>query len=354
MESSLFGFLFGKTTTTVADVDEPQPPPAQLDPFKIPMKIDEHVMDNCCSVDGTVHPGDHLLFIHELCELFKCVGISPSQVKRKLFSLSLKGRAEEWYRPLKDGPSIAWEEIVPLFYSKFYPPSEIHKNCNRIYNFWPHDGESIAQAWGRLKLLMLKCPIHELPSNIVIDNFYARLTLHEKEFSDASCFGSFTHMKEDAKWNLLDRIQENAEGWENNKGRKSGINYDYECIKAFMGTDDFYNVSTVYGLDSQILANYFKAFASYLDVPKKDWNKYHAPYKDSISCIPAKATEVCTVDSFLPEPYFEKTPFPAKVKEHSTLVSVLNKSTKRAVEPDEKITIKSPVAIVKDLVTKDV
>jgi hypothetical protein len=31
-------------------------------------------------------------------------------------------------------------------------------------------------------------------------------------------------MKEDAKWDLLDRIQENAEGWENDKGRKSGLN----------------------------------------------------------------------------------------------------------------------------------
>jgi hypothetical protein len=53
----------------------------------------------------------------------------------------------------------------------------------------------------------------------------------------------------------------------------------------------------------------------------------------------------------LHEPYFEKTPFPAKVKEHSTLISVLKKSTKKAIEPDEQIIIKSPVAIVKDLVT---
>jgi hypothetical protein len=201
---------------------------------------------------------------------------------------------------------------------------------------------------------MLKCPIHELPSNIVIDNFYARLALHDKDLLDASCFGSFTHMKGEAKWDLLDRIQENAKGWENDKGRRSGINYDYECIKAFMGTDDFHNVSTAYGLDSQILANYFKSFASYLDVPKKDWNKYHAPYKDSVSHIFAKTTKVCTVDHILPEPYFEKTPFSAKVKEYSTLISVLNKSTKKDVEPDEQITIKSPVAIVKDLVTKNV
>jgi hypothetical protein len=316
------------------------------------MKIVERVINNRYSGDETVHPGDHLLFIHELCELFKCAGISSSQVKRKLFSLSLKGRAAEWYRLFKDGPSIGWEEIVPLFYSKIYPPSEIHKDRNQIYNFWPHDGESIAQAWGRLKSLILKCLIHELPSNIVIDNFYARLALHDKDLLDASCFGSFTHMNGEAKWDLLDRIQENTEGWENDKGRKSGINYDYECIKAFMGTNDFHDVSTVYGIDSQILVNCFKAFALYLDVPKKDWNKYHAPYKDIISCDPARTTKVYTVDRILPELYLEKTPFPARVKKHSTLVSVLKKSAKKAVEPDEQITIKSPVAIVKDLVTK--
>jgi hypothetical protein len=106
---------------------------------------------------------------------------------------------------------------------------------------------------------MLKYPIHELPSNIVIDNFYARLALHDKDLLDASCFGPFTHMNGEAKWDLLDHIQANAKGWENDKGRRSGINYDYECIKDFMGTDDFHNVSTVYGLDSQILANCFKA-----------------------------------------------------------------------------------------------
>jgi hypothetical protein len=47
-------------------------------PFKIPMKIVERVMNNRYSGDGTVHSGDHFLFIHELCELFKCVGISSS------------------------------------------------------------------------------------------------------------------------------------------------------------------------------------------------------------------------------------------------------------------------------------
>jgi hypothetical protein len=64
-------------------------------PFKIPMKIVKLVLNNCYFGDGTVYPSDHLLFIHELCELFKCAGILVDQVKRKQLSLSLKGRAAE-------------------------------------------------------------------------------------------------------------------------------------------------------------------------------------------------------------------------------------------------------------------
>src|SRR3954466_11363572 len=104
-----------------------------------------------------------------------------------------------------------------------------------------------------------------------------RLSLHDKDLLDASCAGSFTRMKEESKWDLLNRIQENTEGWENDKGRKSGINYDYECIEAFMETDDFRNTSAIYGLDSQVPANYLKVLASYLEVPKKEWEKYKVP-----------------------------------------------------------------------------
>ena len=69
-------------------------------------------------------------------------------MKKKLLSISLKGRAEEWYKLLKNGQSMEWEELVPLFYSKFYSPSEIHKDRNQIYNFWPRDGGSQLKLGG--------------------------------------------------------------------------------------------------------------------------------------------------------------------------------------------------------------
>ncbi|KAK1680471.1 hypothetical protein QYE76_041319 [Lolium multiflorum] len=282
------------------------------------------------------------------------LGIAMDEVRKKLFSISLSGKAAHWYKLLKNGDSLDWEDIVPLFYSKFYPPSEIHKDRNRIYNFWPHDGESIAQAWGRLKSLMLKCPIHELPGNVIIDNFYARLSFQDKTLLDTSCSGSFTRNKEEFKRDLLDRIQENTEGWENDKDRESGIIYDYKCIEAFMDTDKFRNMSATYGLDSQVAANLYKAFASHYELPKKNFDKYHEPYKDKIDSSINKCVVVETVDHVIPEAYIEKTPFPAKMKEYSVISSAVNKSEKKPIEPEEQIKVEPAVAIVKDLVTENV
>ncbi|KAK1616357.1 hypothetical protein QYE76_021874 [Lolium multiflorum] len=279
--------------------------------------------------------------------------ISMNEVRKKLFTISLSGKAADWYKLLKNGDSIDWEDIVPLFYSKFYPPSEIHKDRNRIYNFWPHDGESIAQAWGRLKSLMLKCPIHELPGNVIIDNFYARISFQDKTLLDTSCSGSFTRKNEEFKRDLLDRIQENTEGWENDKDRESGITYDYKCIEAFMDTDKFRNMSATYGLDSQVVANLYKAFASHYELPKKNFDKYHEPYKDKIDSSVNKCVVVET-DNVIPEAYIEKTPFPAKMKEYSVISSAVNKSEKKPKEPEEQIKIEPAVAIVKDLVTENV
>ncbi|KAK1680467.1 hypothetical protein QYE76_041315 [Lolium multiflorum] len=224
--------------------------------------------------------------------------ISMNEVRKKLFTISLSGKAAHWYKLLKNGDSIDWEDIVPLFYSKFYPPN--------------------------------------------------------KTLLDTSCSGSFTRNKEEFKRDLLDRIQENTEGWENDKDRESGIIYDYKCIETFMDTDKFRNMSATYGLDSQVVANLYKAFASHYELPKKNFDKYHEPYKDKVDSSVNKCVVIETVDNVIPEAYIEKTPFPAKMKEYSVISSAVNKSEKKPKEPEEQIKIEPVVAIVKDLVTENV
>ena len=44
-----------------------------------------------------MHPDLHLIFVDEVCGLFKLAGIPYDVVKRKVFPLSFKGDALTWY-----------------------------------------------------------------------------------------------------------------------------------------------------------------------------------------------------------------------------------------------------------------
>ncbi|KAK1644382.1 hypothetical protein QYE76_062187 [Lolium multiflorum] len=264
-------------------------PPGEIDAIAIVIELD--IISTTIIIISTIYTA-----ITTAAPRHRC--ISMNEVRKKLFTISLSGKAAHWYKLLKNGDSIDWEDIVPLFYSKFYPPN--------------------------------------------------------KTLLDTSCSGSFTRKNEEFKRDLLDRIQENTEGWENDKDRESGIIYDYKCIEAFMDTDKFRNMSATYGLDSQVVANLYKAFASHYELPKKNFDKYHEPYKDKIDSSVNKCVVVETVDNVIPEAYIEKTPFPAKMKEYSVISSAVNKSEKKPKEPEEQIKIEPAVAIVKDLVTENV
>ena len=63
MERSPFESLFGNNATDAEVVDEA--PHVHEVPFKIPIKIVERVTNNRYEGDGTVYPGEHLLFLHK-------------------------------------------------------------------------------------------------------------------------------------------------------------------------------------------------------------------------------------------------------------------------------------------------
>jgi hypothetical protein len=63
-------------------------------------------------------------------------------------------------------------------------------------------------------------------------------------------------------------IQSNIKDWDSDKGKASGINYEYDCIKSLTKTADFQDLSAKYGLDSQIMVDFYRTFASHINVPK--------------------------------------------------------------------------------------
>src|SRR3954463_3397228 len=114
--SALGSLLVGNRPTTFAV--EKAPPRTAIFPFKIPTGIIDHVIANRYA--GDKHPGDHLLYLSELCALFKLAGLSSDFFMRKLSLLSLKDKAWDWYKLLDNSHLLNWQELMPLFYTKFY------------------------------------------------------------------------------------------------------------------------------------------------------------------------------------------------------------------------------------------
>ena len=117
----------------------------------------EQLLANPYAGDGTEHPNMHLIYVEQICGLFKLEGLPGDEAKKNVFPLSLKGDALIWYRLCDDTRSWNYRRLKLEFHQKYYPMHLVHHDCNYIYNFWPREGQSIAQAWGRLKSMLYSC-----------------------------------------------------------------------------------------------------------------------------------------------------------------------------------------------------
>ena len=120
----------------------------------------EKLLANPYARDGILHPDMHLIYVDEGCGLFKLPGLRKDEFKKKVFPLSLKEKALTWYRLCVDIRTWNYNRLKLEFHLKFYPMHMVHRDRNYIYNFWTREGESIAQAWGRLKSMLYSCPNH--------------------------------------------------------------------------------------------------------------------------------------------------------------------------------------------------
>ena len=155
MESNSLRGLFGVSSPRpVEQRVDPQPtqptkPIENETPFEIPSGMMEKLLANTFTGDGTKHPDEHLIYVDEVCGLFKLAGIPDDVAKKKVFPLSLKGDALTWdYKRLK-----------LEFHQKFYPMHLVHRDRNYIYNFWPREGESMLKIGGGLSQCCIHAPI---------------------------------------------------------------------------------------------------------------------------------------------------------------------------------------------------
>ena len=97
MESNPLRGLFGVSSPRLVEQRvAPQPTePTENENvyFEIPSGMLEKLLANPLAGDGTMHPDEHLIYVDEVCGLFKLAGIPDDVIKKKVFPLSLKGDA---------------------------------------------------------------------------------------------------------------------------------------------------------------------------------------------------------------------------------------------------------------------
>ena len=94
MEHNSLRGLFGVSSPRpVEQRVSPQPTkPTENVYFEIPSSMIEKLLANPFAGDGTLHPDMLLIYVDEICGLFKLAGLPGDEAKKKVFLLSLKGK----------------------------------------------------------------------------------------------------------------------------------------------------------------------------------------------------------------------------------------------------------------------
>ena len=94
MESNPLRGLFGLSSPQPVEqrvAPQPTEPTENKNvPFEVPSGMLEKLLANPFAGDGTKHPDEHLLYVDEVCALFKLAGVSDDVAKKKVFPLSFK------------------------------------------------------------------------------------------------------------------------------------------------------------------------------------------------------------------------------------------------------------------------
>ncbi|KAJ8633022.1 hypothetical protein MRB53_026358 [Persea americana] len=108
-------------------------------------------------------PNEHLISFLEICDTFKCHGISEEAIRLRLFPFILRDKAKSWPHSLPPGSITTWADLAQKFLAKLFPPTKIARMRNDITSFAQHDSETLYEAWERFKDLLRKCPDHGIP-----------------------------------------------------------------------------------------------------------------------------------------------------------------------------------------------
>ncbi|GKC35408.1 reverse transcriptase domain-containing protein [Tanacetum coccineum] len=135
----------------------------------------------------------------------------------------LVDHATSWFDRLPKNSIHTFQEMASKFLSKYFPPSMVTKLRNDISNSWQFLDESLFKAWERYKLLIDRCPNHNMLPVTQIDTFYNGLTLRHRDTINDAAGGTFMKRRPEECFDLIENMTTHHNDWDTSaqKGESS-------------------------------------------------------------------------------------------------------------------------------------
>nr|GEU85347.1 reverse transcriptase domain-containing protein [Tanacetum cinerariifolium] len=152
-------------------------------------------------------------FLH-VTQSIKVNGVTDDALRLYLFPHSLTHHATIWFDRFPRNSINTFEQMAKMFLGKYFPPSMVTKLKNEITNFRQRPDESLFEAWECYKLLIDRCPNHNMLPVTQIDTFYNGLTLIDRDTINAVAGGTFMKRRLEECYDLIENITAHHNDWD--------------------------------------------------------------------------------------------------------------------------------------------
>nr|GEU57237.1 reverse transcriptase domain-containing protein [Tanacetum cinerariifolium] len=146
------------------------------------------------------------LYLIEVVSSIKVNGVTDDALRLYLFPHSLTHHATAWFDRSPRNSITTFERMAKIFLGKYFSPSMVTKLRNEITNFRQRLDESLFKAWERYKILIDRCPNHNMLLVTKIDTFYNGLTLRQCDTINVAAGGTFMKRRPEECYDLIENM----------------------------------------------------------------------------------------------------------------------------------------------------
>ncbi|XP_070014954.1 uncharacterized protein [Nicotiana sylvestris] len=167
-------------------------PAIQTESFQITNNM-LHLLQNKGLFSGTPaeDPQQHLKNFLSICKTQRQPNVTPKAIRLLLFPFSLTGVAQVWLNSLPINSIETWDELVKQFHIKFHPPNKTAQQIDEIVSFKQKPMETLHETWSRFKGMLVICPYHGIPDQMLGQRFYIGLSDSMENIVNALAGGAF-------------------------------------------------------------------------------------------------------------------------------------------------------------------